>query len=305
MLNLPSFQLERPDTMRDLLGLAHAPDTRIIAGGTDLLPNLKHRIEKAQTLVALHQVPSLRGVHETEDGLTIGPMTTLSEIAASEEISSRYPALSAATQTIGTSTIQEMGTIGGNIMLDTRCKYLNQPAGWRKAIGGCLKCDGNVCHVARTSHNCYATNSADTVPVLWLMGASLAFHSLEGERRVLLSDFYKDDGIDRFALKRGEILTSIHLPKPRGFVAHRKLRLRGAIDYPLLLCAVRREGGGATAVLSAIGPKPIFVQADKASELPEAAWAAAKPLNTHLASTSWRKHMVRVEVSRALEETIR
>ena len=108
--------------------------------------------EKAQTLVALHQVPSLHGIRETEDGLTIGPMTTLSEIAASEEILSRYPALSAATQTIGTSTIQEMGTIGGNIMLDTRCKYLNQPTGWRKTIGGCLKCDGNVCHVARTSH---------------------------------------------------------------------------------------------------------------------------------------------------------
>ena len=305
MLNLPHFRLENPDSMRDLLELAKAPDTRLIAGGTDLLPNLKHRIEKAQTLVSLQRMSSLHGIHETDQGLTIGPMTTLSDLATSPVVKSRYPALSAATQTIGTSTIQEMGTIGGNVMLDTRCKYLNQPAGWRKAIGGCLKSDGNICHVARTGNRCYAAHSADTAPALCLLDAPLELHSLNGERRVQLSEFYKADGIDRVTLQRGEVLTAIHLPKPRGFVAHRKLRMRGAIDYPLLLCAVRREGSGASAVLSALGPQPIFVQVEKASELADAAWAKAKPLNTHMASTGWRRHMVRVEVGRALEETIR
>ncbi len=305
MLGFPRFQVERPDTMADLLQLASTPDSRLIAGGTDLLPNLKHRIEQAKTVVSMNRIHSLHGIHQTEEGLRIGPMTTLAELAGSNAVVSRYSALSSAVKTIATSTIQEMGTIGGNIMLDTRCKYLNQPNGWRKTIGGCLKCEGTVCHVAQTSHNCYATNSADTVPVMWLMGAILELHSIHGDRKVPISDFYKKDGIDRIRIQKGEVLTAIHLPRPRGFVAHRKLRLRGAIDYPLLLCAVRREGSGATAVLSAVGPQPICVQVDKASDLADAAWAATKPLNTHMASTSWRRHMVRVEVNRALEETIR
>ena len=305
MLPFPSFTLAQPDTMQDLLGLAGTPGSRIIAGGTDLLPNLKHRIERPQTVISMQRVNGLRGVNQTEEGVSIGTMTTLSDLAAAEEIRRGYPALASAIQTIATSTIQEMGTIGGNVMLDTRCRYLNQPDGWLNAIGGCLKCDGSVCHVAQTSHDCYAAHSADTVPVLWLMGAELELHSIQGVRRLPLSEFYADDGIDRTTLHRGEVLTRIHLPKPRGFVAHRKLRTRGAIDYPLLLCAVRREGSGARAVLSAIGPKPIAVQVDQASDLVDAAWAAAKPLNTHMASTSWRRHMIRVEVQRALEATTR
>ena len=305
MLPFPAFTLEQPDQLDDLLTLAAQPDARLVAGGTDLLPNLKHRIERPQTVISLHKIKSLKGVTQTHEGISIGAMTTLSDVADADVIGRSYPALASAIRTIATSTIQEMGTLGGNVMLDTRCRYLNQPDGWRNAIGGCLKCEGAVCHVAQTSHNCYAAHSADTVPVLWLMGAELELHSLNGQRRVSLSDFYSSDGIERVNLERGEVLTPIHLPHPRGFVAHRKLRMRGAIDYPLLLCAVRREGSGATAVLSAIGPKPIAVQVDQASDLVEAAWAAAKPLNTHMASTSWRRHMVRVEVQRALEATTR
>jgi 4-hydroxybenzoyl-CoA reductase subunit beta len=196
-----------------------------------------------------------------------------------------------------------MATLGGNLMLDTRCLYLNQPDGWRTAIGGCLKCDGNVCHVALSGRGCYAAHSADTVPVLWLMGARLRLVSAQGDRLLSLPDLYTDDGIRRTTLARGEMIHSIHLPQPRGFVSHRKLRLRGSIDYPLLLTAVRREGAGATAVLSALSPRPIEVHAEKASDLPDLAWAAARPLNTHSVSTTWRKHMVRVEVQRVLEAT--
>ena len=196
-----------------------------------------------------------------------------------------------------------MGTIGGNLMLDTRCLYLNQPDGWRTAIGGCLKCEGNTCHVAVTGSGCYAAHSADTVPVLWIMGASIRVVSADGERTIPLPELYSTDGIRRHTLKRGELIHSLLLPSPRGFVSHRKLRLRGAIDYPLLLTAVRREGAGARAVLSALGPRPIVIEADLAADLPELAWAAAKPLNTHSVATTWRKHMVRVEVARALEAT--
>jgi 4-hydroxybenzoyl-CoA reductase subunit beta len=305
MLPFPSFKLERPDKLTDLIALAAIPDARLVAGGTDLLPNLKHRIEKPPIVVAMTRVDGLHGITQTDDELVIGATTTLSEVAAHPSVVRHYPALADACRTVATSTIQEMGTLGGNVMLDTRCRYLNQPDGWRNAIGGCLKCDGNVCHVAPSGSGCYAAHSADTVPVLWVMGAQLTLISENGERKIAISDLYQEDGIHRTSLQRGEILTAIHLPTPRGFVAHRKLRLRGSIDYPLLLCAVRREGSGATAVLSAIGPQPIVIQVDRASELVEAAWAATKPLNTHMASTSWRRHMVRVEVKRALEATTR
>lgn len=300
---MPPFKLERPDSLSDLLGLIIEPDARIIAGGTDIIPNIKHRIETPPTLVALGRTAELRGIHSSENGLSIGACTTLAEIAAHTTVRQNYPALADACRTVGTSTIQEMGTIGGNLMLDTRCLYLNQPDGWRKAIGGCLKCEGNTCHVAVTGSGCYAAHSADTVPVLWLMGTTLRIASAEGERILPLSELYSTDGIRRHTLRRGELIHSLQLPQPRGFVSHRKLRLRGSIDYPLLLTAVRREGAGARAVLSAIGPRPIVIEADTAADLPELAWAAAKPLNTHTMSTTWRKHMVRVEVKRALEAT--
>ncbi|MGB0638298.1 MAG: FAD binding domain-containing protein, partial [Myxococcota bacterium] len=256
-------------------------------------------------VVSLGRINTLRGIQKTDDGLIIGTTTTLSEVAQDPTIQSQYPALAEACRTVGTSTIQNMGTLGGNIMLNTRCLYVNQPQGWRTAIGGCLKCDGNICHVAPKGSGCYAAHSADTVPVLWLMGAQVRVVSTHGERMLSIADLYGDDGVVPTTLKRGEVLVSIHLPKPRGFVAHRKLRQRGSIDYALLLCAVRREGSGATAVLSAIGPQPIEIHVSKASDLVEAAWAAAKPLSTHAMASTWRKHMVRVEVQRALEATTR
>jgi 4-hydroxybenzoyl-CoA reductase subunit beta len=305
MLPFPEFKLTQPDRIADLIELAAEPDTRLVAGGTDLMPNLKHRIERPRMVVSLGRINTLRGIEKTDDGLIIGTTTTLSEVAQHLTVQSQYPALADACRTVGTSTIQNMGTLGGNIMLNTRCLYVNQPQGWRTAIGGCLKCDGNVCHVAPKGSGCYAAHSADTVPVLWLMGAHVRVISTRGERMISIADLYGDDGVVPTTLKRGEVLVSIHLPKPRGFVAHRKLRLRGSIDYAMLLCAVRREGSGASAVLSAIGPQPIEVHVDKASDLVEAAWAAAKPLSTHVMASTWRKHMVRVEVRRALEATTR
>jgi 4-hydroxybenzoyl-CoA reductase subunit beta len=305
MLPFPTFKLERPDNLSDALALVTAPDSRILAGGTDLLPNLKHRLEMPDTLVSLSRVNALQGITSSENGLRIGATTTLAAVAAHPMVDTQYPALAAACRTVATSTIQEMGTLGGNLLLDTRCRYLNQPVGWRTAIGGCLKCKGNTCHVAREGRGCYAAHSADTVPVLWLMGAEVVIASTEGERQVPISALYKEDGIDRTVLQRGDLLTAIVLPKPRGFVAHRKLRLRGSIDYPLLLVAVLRAGAGATAVISAVGPRPITVSVDRAQDLPDAAHAATRPLNTHLTSTLWRRHMVRVEVARALEATTR
>jgi len=195
-----------------------------------------------------------------------------------------------------------MATLGGNLMLDTRCAYYNQPQGWRDSIGGCLKAAGSVCHVARTGTGCYAAHSADTVPVLWLMGAEVELASATSRHRVPIQALY--DGLDGRRWLRtepGEVVVRVWVPLQAGDIAYRKVRRRGAIDYGALLVGVRREGLGAVAVIGAVGPAPIEVRAAATPELPERAWEAVKPLNTHLVSTSWRRHMVRVSVKRALE----
>jgi 4-hydroxybenzoyl-CoA reductase subunit beta len=303
MLPFPAFAYEAPDRLEDALAIAAAPDSRIIAGGTDLLPSLKHRLFAPDTLLSLRRITGLSEITPTADGgLAIGAMATLREVRRSARIVERYPALAEACRTIATGTIQAMGTLGGNVMLDTRCLFYNQPAGWRESIGGCLKAEGRVCHVAPKGRGCYAAHSSDTIPALWLYGASVELASQAGTRTVAIADLYDEDGRTWLRIQPGEILTRILLPPPAAPVVHRKLRLRGAIDYGLLLVAVQRTGTGARAVLSAIGPQPILVSAPASADLPEVAYRAAKPLSTHAIASVWRKQMVRVEVKRALAE---
>ncbi len=302
MLPFPAFRFEAPSTVDELLPLAAAPGARLVAGGTDLLPSLKHRLYQVDTVVSLGRISTLRSITDEASHLSIGATATLREVASHPVVQERFPALAAACRTVATSTIQAMGTLGGNVMLDVRCRFFNQPDGWRDSIGGCLKCSGTTCHVARTGTGCYAAHSADTVPVLWLLGAQLEFTSVSGTRTIGIEALYKTDGIDRLTQLPGEVLTRIYIPPPSGTIVHRKVRLRGAIDYPALLTAVRVDGGTATAVVSALGPTPVAITTDQASDLPELAWRAARPMNTHTISTSWRKHMVRIEVSRALAE---
>jgi 4-hydroxybenzoyl-CoA reductase subunit beta len=195
-----------------------------------------------------------------------------------------------------------MGTLAGNVLLDTRCLYYNQPEGWRRALGGCLKCEGSVCHVAPRGRGCYAVHAADTVPSLLLYGASLRVVGPAGERVLPLAQLYGDDGLRPHGLARGEVLLRVELPAHAARVVHRKLRLRGSIDYAQLLTAVSRDDAGWHAVISAVGPQPIRVSAADPGSLVEAAWSAAQPLATHAAAATWRKRMIRVEVGRAVAE---
>jgi 4-hydroxybenzoyl-CoA reductase subunit beta len=301
MLPFPSFSYEAPDTLDDLVALAAEPGARLIAGGTDLLPSMKHRLFRPGTLVSLGRVGALRGVCDSGGELSIAAGTTLREVARDPIVAARYPALRDAVRTIATSTIQAMATLGGNVMLDTRCLYYNQPEGWRDAIGGCLKADGQVCHVAPNGRGCYAAQSSDSIPVLWLYGAELELVSTGGTRRVAVRDLFDVDGRTWLKVQPGEVLTRVILPPPpEGVVVHRKLRARGAIDYGLLLTAVHlRPDGGARAVIGAVAPHPIEVDVADVAELAQAGWKAAVPMTTHAWPAHWRKHMVRVELARA------
>lgn len=300
MLPLPRFVLEAPDSVAEAARLAAEPGARLLSGGTDLLPSMKHRIVEPRLLVSTRRLAELRGVHLTADGgLRLGAGVRLIELAAHPDVRSRHPALASAASSVGTPTIQRMGTLGGNLMLDTRCMYYNQPAGWRAALGGCLKCEGSVCHVAPKGTGCYAAHSADTVPVLHLLGAVAEFATPTGPLRVPVSELYPTDGRDGPTVPAGAVLVAVELPAPGAPVSFRKLRQRGAIDYALLLTAVQRGPDGWRAVISAVGPRPIAVQGADVEALVEAAYAAVQPLATHQQAVTWRKKMVRVELRRA------
>jgi 4-hydroxybenzoyl-CoA reductase subunit beta len=291
--------LEQPGTLGGALSALAQPGARAIAGGTDLLPSMKHRILEPPLLVSLRGIHELRTVTPLADGLRIGSGVTLRELAR-HPATAAYPALRDACRSVATPTIQAMATIGGNVLLDTRCIYYNQPLGWRRAIGGCLKCEGSVCHVAPRGTGCYAAHSADTVPVLWLLGAVAVIHGPEGPRSPPLRDLFPPDGRTP-PLSAGEILVAIDLPAPVP-ISFRKLRTRAAIDYPLLLVAAARCAGVYRAVISAIGPQPIEVTAASETGLVDAAHDAAQPLGTHAPPAPWRKRMIRVELRRALDD---
>lgn len=303
MLPLPHFSLEAPDRLDDALALLAEPGAMPIAGGTDLLPSMKHRLFEPRVLVSLRRLAALRQVTPGADGgISLGAGLTLREVSRHPSVRDRWPALAAAAGTVATPTIQNMGTLGGNVMLDTRCLYYNQPAGWREALGFCLKKEGTLCHVAPKGKGCYAAQSADTVPSLWLYGARVELASREGVREVALADLYEDEGREWVRVRRGELLTRVILPPPEGEVIHRKLRTRQAIDYAWLLVAVqKRQGAPLRAVISALGPRPACVEGGTADELAENAYKSALPLTTHLLPPPYRKRMVRVEVRRAAE----
>jgi 4-hydroxybenzoyl-CoA reductase subunit beta len=304
MLPFPSFSLESPDRLEDAVALLAEPGAMPIAGGTDVLPSMKQRLFEPTLTVSLRRLP-LRDIEPLPGGgLALGAGLTLRAIHRNPLVRARWPALAAAAGTIGTPTIQNMGTLGGNVMLDTRCMYYNQPEGWRHALGYCLKRQGTICHVAPKGKGCYAAHSADTVPPLWLYGAEVELMSTSGVRRVAIRDLYRDDGMDWLHVQRGELLTRVLLPAPSGPVLHHKCRTREAIDYGWLLFGVQRDAGTFRAVLSAIGPRPIEVSGTTPEELAENAYKATQPLTTHLLPPPYRKRMVRVEVRRAAEKLL-
>lgn len=302
MLPFPSFALEAPDRVQDAVALLAQPGAIPVAGGTDLLPSVKHRLFTPSTLVSLRRLHTLRVVEPLADGgLALGAGLTLREVQRHPLVRAGWPALAEAAATIATPIIQNMGTLGGNVMLDTRCLYYNQPEGWRAALGFCLKKDGAICHVAPKGKGCYAAHSADTVPALWLYDARVELVSAAGTRTVALRDLYDVDGRTWVKVQRGELLTRVILPAAAGRVGHHKCRTRAAIDYAWLLVGVSRTDAGYRAVLSAIGPQPIEVVGESPEELAENAFKATQPLTTHALPPPYRKRMVRVEVRRAAQ----
>lgn len=329
-MSLPEFQLLRPRSLGEALDLLarHAPASKpkeisvqIIAGGTDLIPSMKQRLFTPAWLIDIRAIGDdgenkVRGIRETPEGVEIGALTTLTEIARSEIIRREYTVLAEAAATVASPVLRNMGTLGGNICLDTRCVWYNQSLTWRKSCGFCIKKDGDLCHVAPGGTECWAAFSADTPPALLCLGAEIEIASAAGQRRVKLADFYTNVGDARMNLAKQELVTRVFLPRAsagyRG--AYRKLRVRGSIDYPLAgVAAVSRAANGHPAetrvAITAVNSAPLLVDIGAAAgshafaeTAGDAAARTAKPFTTSALTPEYRREMVRILTKRALVE---
>jgi 4-hydroxybenzoyl-CoA reductase subunit beta len=324
-LSLPQFKLLRPRTLDEALSLLakHAGEspaaTRVVAGGTDLIPSMRQKLFEPEYVLDIRNVAGLKDIRQTDRGVEIGALASLTSIEQSALLRRRYPVLTEAAATVASPLLRNMGTIGGNICLDTRCLWYNQSLTWRKGCGFCIKKDGDLCHVAPGGTQCWAVFSGDTPPALLCLAAEIEIASASGSRWMPLSDFYTGEGDAYRNLRSDELLTRIFLPESsadyRG--VYRKLRVRGSIDYPLAgVAVVMKKSNGhiadARVAITAVNPAPLLVKGageflagqtlDEASAVAIGDLAAkmARPLTTSALTPEYRREMIRVFTKRAV-----
>ena len=318
MLPLPIFKHHSPTTLDEAVALmSELPEAKLVAGGTDLIVNMKHGLVEPEHLVSLGRVDELRGIAIDGTDLVIGAMTKLATIADDARVREHAPALAEACGLVGGPHHRRMGTLGGNVCLDTRCVYYNQTHFWREALGFCLKKDGTACHVVTSGQNCVAAASNDSAPALMVLGGVIELVGKEGSREISANDFYTPDGIYNVVKKPDEIVTRVRVPVvPGSHSAYEKLRRRGAIDFPLLNVAVRMAVDAGTItdldmVVSTLAARPKRIKsANKAvgrepspelfEELAQLAHKQCKPLTNLDNDPVWRRAMVEVLARKAL-----
>jgi len=316
MLRLPFFSYLQPKSLAEALRMKRdaGPDGMFVAGGTDLYPNMKRRHQEPKTVISLMAIPELRRA----DNSVIGAAVTLTELTVRP--SDRPTVISTAARLVSTPLLRNMGTLGGNLCLDTRCNYYNQSYEWRKSIDFCMKKDGHICWVAPSSPRCWAVSSSDVAPVMVAIGAEYRLVGPQGERVVPAGRFYHNDGINYLTKQPDEILVDVRLPAPNGWDAvYHKLRRRGAFDFPVLGVAAWVQWNGknvaaARIVLGGVASYPQEVPEagaalqgaplsdESIAAAAEAAYRPSKPMDNTDFDLSWRKQMTRVYVKRALDE---
>src|SRR5919106_9202 len=322
MLRLPEFNYIQPRSLKQATkALADlGADAMLVAGGTDVYPKMKRGPFTPRNLISLRALRELKGIRQSKQGLWIGAGESLTTVANHRLVAKHFPALAHAAESVSTPQLRNMGTLGGNILVDTRCNYYDQTFFWRQAVGFCMKKDGDICLVAPGSSKCLAIASSDTSPVLVSLGAEAILVSPRGERRVKLEDLYRDDGIDYSSKAKDEVVKGLLIP-PESLGrrnVYLKLRRRGSFDFPILGVAATMDSddrGGcrhATVVLTAVASAPkvipeatTLLQGKKVTkELIEAVADAAAKISHTLDNADldywYRKRMARVYTRRAL-----
>ncbi len=323
MMRLPLFEFRAPRTTEEAARILDGEGTgaMALAGGTDLLPNMKRRQQVPRTLMSLRYIEDLTRVRLDASASRLGACVTLADIAADARFRNGLTALAQAASLVATPHIRNMATLGGNLCLDTRCNYYDQNYEWRKAIDFCLKKDGDTCWVAPGSPKCMAVSSTDTAPALIALGARVRLVSRSGEREVLLEDLYNNDGLDYIHRKPNEILVEVLLDSKHGWKStYWKLRRRGSFDFPVLsvAAAARISNSGvvedARIVIGSAASRPLVaaeaakflvgrpLNADSIAEAAVLAARIAKPLDNTDFDMSWRKKVTGEFVTWALRE---
>ncbi len=316
METLAEFALRRPASAAEAAALLATPGARAIAGGTDLVVNLRRGLEKPALLVDLVGVPGLDALSWSDAGCEIGACVTLARLAADARVRKELPVLAQAAQAVAAPTHRSAATLGGNLCLDTRCVYYNQSEGWRRSNGYCLKRGGEICHVAPRGKRCHAAFSGDVAPALLALDARIELPS----RVIALKDLYRDDGAAHLALAPGEFILRVRVPRPALGVraAYRKVRLRGSIDFPLAGVAVVLACGSGRLeelriALTGTNPLPLLLsgteelvgrQVDDAllGKIGKLVQKQASPVRTTLAQANYRRQVAAVTAQRLVKE---
>ncbi len=324
MLRLPPINLLSPETVQDAAKALEDNGARLVAGGTDLWPNMKRRHQKAETVVSLMSIENLNVIDSAGKDIRLGATATLSNIIRDDKIRQRFPGFATAVASISSPPLRNMGTIGGNLCIDTRCTYYNQTEEWRRSIDYCLKEKGTICWVAIKSPRCWAHTASDAAPMLCALDAKVKLVSAAGERQLALADMYINDGIDYLAKQPGEILTEVVVPgssdNEHCESAFWKLRRRGSIDFSTLsvAAAVWTDNNDvvtrASMYLGAVGAAPMPVEEissvlvgnkiseDAIAEIAHAAHKIARPMDNTDYAPSWRGKMTEQYATAVLRE---
>lgn len=325
MLRLHNYQFHRPRSIGETLDLLaqHPEDGMLIAGGTDVMPNMKHRLFTPNHLIGLKQVRDLYGIRTENNELLIGAAQSLSSIARHPLVRQHAASVARAAGSVAGPQLRNMGTLGGNLCLDTRCTYYNQTFFWRNALGFCLKKDGDVCHVTKVGRKCVAAHSADTPPALMTLDARIDLASPAGERTVAVADFFVADGIHNTVRRPDELVARVRIPLPPASTrtTFTKVRQRQSIDFPLLNIAIAADMDGDAIramriVVSALGSRPREItglekvatgkslDAETIEAIADRAFQQCHPLENIIVDPEWRRAMIPVYVKRALRELV-
>ena len=316
------FTLHRPTALDDVVALLAEPGARLLAGGTDLIPNLRRGLEKPAMLIDLARVHGFADVAISEKGLVLGAGALLNRLSSDVHIVRHYRAIAEAAQAIAGPGHRSAATLGGNLCLDTRCVFYNQSEWWRAANSYCLKRGGDICHVAPQGDRCHAAFSGDLAPALLALGAEVEVASAGGTRRLPLAELYRDDGRAHLTLAPGELLARIHVPAPRPTCAsgYRKARVRGAMDFPLagVACALLVRDGALAELrvaLTGTNSHPLLLVGTEAlvgKPLDDAGLAAlsklvqkqVSPMRTTVTASNYRRLVAAVHAQRLLRELV-
>jgi 4-hydroxybenzoyl-CoA reductase subunit beta len=323
MMRLPKFEHLQPESLAEVLGLLaeHGEQAKSIAGGTELLVTMKQGLLAPAYLINLKELPELNFIaYDDEEGLRIGALTTVATLVRSQVIQRQFPILAQSAEQVAAPPLQQMGTLGGNLCLNTRCFYYNQSRFWRQARPACYKTGGDVCHVVKGGNRCFAVYQGDMAPALIALDATVKIAKKGGERIIRLTDLYTGKGKRPLALEADEILVEVQIPQSAtlGVGDYQKLRYRGALDFPLVGVAavLGKDGSGscskANVVLTAVGTAPVLVEEagrllqgqDVTEELvaraADVAYEAARPVANIGSTPSYRRKMVRLLTKRAI-----